>query len=320
MIGPDGKVKVLTGEVDLGQGYKTVAAQCAAEELGVSVDHVEIVPVDSQTSILGIGCLASRGTVMGGNAVKMAAGDARQKILAAAGELLGRNPGSLRFRGGVLQDTTSKETLGTFPEIIGRLATARAGQPWIGAGCYVPDTVLPDPATQYGNPSPCYSYAAHVAEVAIDTETGRVELVNYVAVNDAGTIINPLLARGQMEGAVVQGMGWAFNERVIVRDGEILNKNLLDYTVPTFADMPPITSLFVETNDRNGPYGAKSLGEPSFNPVATAIANAVFNAVGVRITELPITAEKLLAALKLRWSGGKPDASGIQVPPGRSCR
>lgn len=297
-IGSDGKVTLFTGEVDLGQGYKTIVSQCAAEELGLSLDSVEVAPVDSQTSILGIGSLASRGTVMGGHAVRRAAIEARKKILMGAGSLLGKNPDALMLKQGELVDASAGEFLGSFKEIILKLTNAQAGQPIIGIGHYVPDTVLPDPETHYGNPSPCYSFGAHIAEVEVDTETGKVEVINYVAANDVGKAINPLLAKGQIEGAVVQGIGWALSETLILEKGRIVNNNLRDYKVPTIEDVPQVIPLLVEEEDSNGPYGAKSLGEPAFNPVAAAICNAVYNAVGIRIKRLPVAREHLLKEIR----------------------
>lgn len=299
-VGPDGKIIVFTGEVDMGQGYTTVAAQCAAEELGVPLDWVEVASVDSQTSILGIGSLGSRGTLMGGNAVRIAAAKVREKILTAAGSLLGKDPGSLVLVQGKLLDTVSGQALGFLKEIISELTNTQAGQPFVGMGRYVPDTVFPDPETKYGNPSPAYSFAAHVAEVEVDTETAQVKVTNYVAANDVGKAINPLLVKGQLEGGVVQGMGYTLSENLIFHKGQILCKNLLDYKISAITDMPDIIPVIVEEEDPNGPYGAKSVGESSINPVVGAICNAIYDAVGVRITRLPVTPESLLKAIKAK--------------------
>ncbi len=299
-VGPEGKVTVFTGEVDIGQGYTTVAVQCAAEELAVPLTSVEVAPVDSQTSVLGIGSFASRGTLMGGNAVRIAAADARQKILAAAGVLLGKNSSRLGVVEGRLLDQETGKDLGFFKEIVAKLVYSQGGQPFIGVGNYVPDTCLANPETKYGNPSPAYPFGAHVAEVEVDIETGQVEVVNYVAANDVGKAINPLLVKGQLEGGVVQGMGYALSEHLIFNKGEIVNKNLLDYKVPTIKDMPTIVPIIVEEEDPYGPYGAKSVGEAALDPAPAAICNAIYNAVGIRITRLPVTAESLLEAIKVR--------------------
>lgn len=307
-VGPDGRISVFTGEVDMGQGYTTVATQCAAEELGVPLDWVEVAPVDSQTSIIGIGSFASRATVNGCHAIKSAATDVLQKILKAAGGLLRKDPNVLTIRGGRFIDTTNGDTVGTFKDLISELAYAQAGQPFVGVGNYVPNTALADPQTKYGNPSPTYPFAAHVAEVEVDLETGQVEVINYVAANDVGKAINPLLVRGQLEGGVVQGMGYALTENLIIDKGRIIYRNLLDYKIPTIADMPNIIPVIVEEEDPNGPYGAKSVGEAAMDPVVAAICNAIYNAIGVRIIRLPVRCESLLEAVK---------AKGVAVTTGK---
>jgi CO/xanthine dehydrogenase Mo-binding subunit len=292
-VGPAPMATVFTGEVDMGQGYNTVAAQCAAEELGLPLHRVEVAPVDSLGSVLGIGSLASRATLMGGNAVREAARSVREKILAAAAALYDRAPGSIVLSEGVFVDRVKGETIGSFQDVIPKLTGLQAGQPFVGTGHYRPDTVLPDPKTQYGNPSPAYSFGTLVAEVEVDLETGQVSVLRCTGVNDVGKAINPLLARGQIEGGVVQGIGWTLTERLVEERGCFAYTDLLDYKIPTIAEMPEFQTSLVEEEDPNGPYGAKSLGEPTFNPVAAAIANAVYDAVGFRATRLPITQEDL---------------------------
>jgi CO/xanthine dehydrogenase Mo-binding subunit len=309
-VGPDGQITVLSGEVDMGQGYTTVAAQCAAEELGVPVTWVEVAPVDSQKSILGIGGFASRATVMGGHAIRMAASEARQKILKAAGVHLNKDPDTLMLKQGKLLDKGSGATLAEFNEIIPKLAYIQAGQPFMGMGHYVPNTVLADPETKYGNPSPCYPFACHIADVEVDTETGQVEVINYVAANDVGKAINPLLVQGQLEGGVVQAMGYGLTENLAFDNGVIVNKNLADYKIPTILDMPEIKTVIVEEEDPYGPYGAKSVGEAATDPVVAAICNAIYNAVGVRITSLPVTSESLLKGIRAKEKGSERGKQG----------
>ena len=299
-VGADARVMVFTGEVDMGQGYTTVAAQFAAEVLGVPLDLVEIGPVDSKVSLIGIGSFGSRATLMGGNAIKIAAEEVREEILKAAGKHLGKDPDRLLITNGKLRDAASGETLSEFSEIVPTLVYAQAGQPFVGTGHYAPDVVMADPKSKYGNPSPAYPFAAHIAEVEVDTETGHVGVINYVAANDVGKAINPLLVQGQLEGGVVQGMGYALYENLILDNGVIIYKNLLDYKIPTIADVPPITPVIIEEEDPNGPYGAKSVGEAALDPVAAAICNAIYNAVKIRVNRLPVTPEVLLVAIKSR--------------------
>jgi CO/xanthine dehydrogenase Mo-binding subunit len=282
----------------MGQGYNTVAAQCAAEELGVPVDWIELAPVDSRTSILGIGSLASRATLMGGNAVIKAAADVREKLLRAAAAHLNKRPETLALVDGCLMDRTTRSVAAAFKEILPLLTNAQSGQPFVGTGYYDPGTQFADPRTKYGNLSPAYPFGAHVAEVEVDLETAQVKVIHYVAANDVGKAINPLLVKGQLEGGIAQGMGYALSENLILDNGRVVYRTLLDYKIPTFADMPEMEPVIVEAPDPNGPYGAKSVGEAAIDPVAAAICNAVYHAVGVRITRLPVRAETLLAAIQ----------------------
>ena len=134
----------------------------------------------------------------------------------------------------------------------------------------------------------------------VDTETGYVNLVNYVAAHDVGRAINPQTTEGQIQGGVAQGLGWALMENMVTEKGKIMNPNFRDYVIPGPLDLPPIKPLLVEPVEPNGPFGAKGIEEPALNPVPAAVANAIYNAVGVRITELPISPEKILRALKAR--------------------
>jgi CO/xanthine dehydrogenase Mo-binding subunit len=173
----------------------------------------------------------------------------------------------------------------------------RGGAPVVGVGFYRPPTELPDPETKYGNISPAYPFACHIAEVEVDPETGQVAVVKYVAAHDVGRAINPMATEGQIHGGVAQGLGWTLMEDMAMDKGRILNPDFLDYVIPGVLDLPDIKSILVEPIDPEGPYGAKGIGEPALNPVMSAITNAIYNATGIRIKELPATPEKLLAAL-----------------------
>jgi CO/xanthine dehydrogenase Mo-binding subunit len=309
-VGSDGLVTLFTGEVELGQGYTTIATQTAAEELGVTLDCINVATIDSREALLGIGSFASRATLMGANAVKRAASEVRKKILRAAGEFLDIPPELLTLEHGNFIENFKGRQIDTFSALIPKLVYKQSGQPFIGTGHYVPDVALADPETKYGNPSPAYPFGAHMAEVEVDMETGQVEVINYVAANDVGKAINPLLVKGQLEGGTVQGMGYALTEDLIMHEGRIVYKTLLDYRIPTIADMPNITPVIVEENDPNGPYGAKSVGEAALDPVAATICNAIYNAVGVRITKLPVKCETLLEAIKA--SGTVPSSGKLE--------
>ena len=164
---------------------------------------------------------------------------------------------------------------------------------------YEPPTELPDWNKGYGNLSANYAFGTQGVEVEVDRDTGEVKILRMVAVHDVGRVLNPQTLAGQIYGALAQGIGYALYEQVQTEQGRILNPNFTDYKIPTAHEMNfPIDVSFVETHDSSGPFGAKGVGEPGLVPTAPALANAIYDAVGVRIRDLPITPEKLLAAMK----------------------
>ena len=154
-----------------------------------------------------------------------------------------------------------------------------------------------------GNLSVAYAYGAHGVEVEVDKETGQVKILNYIAAHDVGKAINPMLLEGQIYGGGLMGLGYALGEKMIYEKGYLKNGNFLDYKVPTVKDVPPVQAVIVESDEQDGPFGAKGIGEPGLVPTAPAIANAIYDAVGVRIKDLPITPEKILKALKEKKKG-----------------
>jgi len=173
------------------------------------------------------------------------------------------------------------------------------GVPITGRGEYTaPDYVAVPDITWYGNCSVGYAFSTQVAEVWVDPETGKVDVLNVWAGEDIGRALNSKLCEGQIEWGVVQGMGYALSENYSWKEGRLQNPNFTDYKIPVFVGIPKIHSIFVETNEAGGPFGGKSIGESAINPTAVAIANAIYDAVGVRIKDLPITPEKILWALK----------------------
>jgi xanthine dehydrogenase molybdenum-binding subunit len=173
---------------------------------------------------------------------------------------------------------------------------------------YDPATELPDWNKGVGNMSATYAYGTQGAEVEVDTETGEVRILRLVAVHDVGKVLNPQTIKGQTYGALAQGIGYALIEQVLMEQGRILNPGFTDYKIPTVHEMDiPIDIEFVETDDEEGPFGAKGVGEPGLVPTAPAIANAIYDAVGVRVRDLPITPEKILAALAEREGRPEPE-------------
>lgn len=293
----DGKVTVFHGECDMGQGQTTAFAQIAAEALGARLSDVTVAVVDTQVAPFGLGSFATRGTTIGGMGIKKGADAAKELILQAGAEHFGADILALDTLESEVYVKADPNRRVSFGDLARHFMFTHGGMPMVAQGQYVPDTVAPDPKTKYGNVSPAYVFGAHVAEVEVDTETGEVRVVGYWASHDIGRAINPMQLEGQVQGGVAQGIGWTLMEDMITREGRVLNQTLLDYRIPGSKDLPRIECDFVEPVDPNGPFGAKGIGEPALNPVPAAIANAIYDAIGIRFRELPITAEKVLAAL-----------------------
>ncbi len=298
-VSEDGSVEVLASTVDIGQGSSTILAQIAAEELGVEVKSVRVVSPDTNVTPYDHGTASSRSTFHMGNAVKQAAADARKQLFEVAAEQLEVRPEDLESRGGVLYIKGSRGP-GTPISAIRMGVTYGKGRPITGRGTFsVPDATLLDQESGQGPlPSIFWLYGAQAVEVEVDPETGKVEILRVVAAHDLGRVINPLTCEQQVEGAAVTGVGIALLEELVLQNGKPVNRNFRDYRIPTSMDSPEVTPIFVEASHKDGPFGAKGVGEPALAPTAPAIGNAIYNAIRVRITDLPITPEKVLAALK----------------------
>ena len=295
-INPDGTVDVLTGSQDLGTGARTVLAQIAAEALGADVADVRTVLGDTERLPYTGNSWGSQTTASVGPAVRMAAEDARAKLFDAAAQLLDAPADELEARGSVVRvshpGAQSPKQM-TFAEIGEQLGDVMI----IGNGMRGPNP----------EKTALFAFAAQFAEVEVDVETGRVRVLRFVSAHDSGRIINPRLAESQLEGGILQGIGYAlFEERAL--DGPLglpLNPTMHDYKVPTMADVPAIDAFFVPGSDTVANHtGAKGVGEPPIIGVAPAIANAVYDAIGVEITELPLTPWRVVSALA-RGSGGR---------------
>ncbi|TEB04456.1 4-hydroxybenzoyl-CoA reductase subunit alpha [Pelotomaculum schinkii] len=298
-INEQGKALVFNGETDLGQGARTTFAQIAANELGISPSDVTVYFMDTDVSPHGLGTFGDRATTLGGNAVRLAAIDTRIKLLAVAAKELQVNEDDLAISDGICYCVNKPDKKIPVSRIAHLASYQLAGDLITGHGVYTPpDVSMVEQQSKYGNISCAYPFAAQVAEVEVDRMTGRVRVLNMTAAHDLGKALNPLLAEGQIQGAIAQGIGYALMEDMGFKNGKINNCSFEKYNMPRITDMPPIKSILVESDDPNGPYGAKGLAEPALTPTAPAIANAIYNAVGVRITDLPITPEKVLRALK----------------------
>ncbi|MHC4942259.1 MAG: molybdopterin cofactor-binding domain-containing protein [Planctomycetota bacterium] len=295
----DGKKATLfIAAAEIGQGSDTVLTQIAAEELGIRYEDMILADCDSDISPLDLGAYSSRVTLMGGNAVKMAAARVKEKLFEVAGRKLGVPPTGFTAKGGKIYVEDNPAANMDWDEAA-RMAFSQGG-PVVGTGYYQPPPKLG--GTYKGGPvgtSPAYSFGTIVVEVDVDLETGKVQVLDCWDYHDSGQPINPSTCHGQVHGAVVMSIGETMLEDVLFDEkGRIVNPNLHEYLIPTSMEAPRIRSDFVKSYEPRGPFGAKELGEGATLPVLGALANAVYDATGVRILELPITSEKILKGLK----------------------
>ncbi|HZU05972.1 MAG TPA: xanthine dehydrogenase family protein molybdopterin-binding subunit [Chloroflexota bacterium] len=312
-VNEDGKAMIWCGEGEIGQGAMTALCQIAAEELGVPFTDVEISRADTDLSTYCHGAYASRLTYIAGNAVREAARAMKEQILQLAAEMLEAAPEDLEIKDGRIFVKGSPEGAKstTVREVAHARLFRRGGAPLVASGSFDPDSVLQD-ATRYGNESGAYNFACQAAEVEVDPETGKVTVLNYVVAADCGTVIFRQGAEGQVEGAIAQGLGYTLTEGLLLDNGRPVNPNFSDYRIPTAADMPPLKREFADSYEPTGPFGAKGLGELPMDPFAAVIGNAIFDACGVRIKTLPITAEKVFWALREKE---RREAEGGGTPP-----
>ncbi|MDA3846422.1 MAG: molybdopterin-dependent oxidoreductase [Vallitaleaceae bacterium] len=283
-LNDDGFYNLLIGATDIGQGSDTVLAQIAAESLGTTLDQVIVYSSDSDLTPFDTGAYASSTTYISGNAVKKAADNMRQMIIEEGAKALEVSVDDVIYDGSTLQVRDSDKTM-TLKELANRLYYNEDQRQLVATDSYV-GTISPPP------------FMAGFVEVDVDIETGEFDIVDYVAVVDCGTTINPLLARGQVEGGILQGIGMAVYEDVIYNaKGVQVTNNLMNYRIPTRKEVTSIRVEFADSYEESGPYGAKSVGEIGIDTPPAAIANAIYNAVGVRITSLPITPEKVLSGI-----------------------
>lgn len=305
----DGTVRVRHGGADAGTGQNTILAQIAAYELGVELRQVAVLSIDAEHTPFELGAWSSRGTHMTGSSVGQAAREFGAQLREMASDALGVEPDSVRLEGGYAVaaspdgGATRSIPLG---RLVGRSPDATIDPVPPGPArimlshetSYILEgTVLLSPGMTTANLSPSYAFAAHGAEVEVDRRTGKVRVVDYVAAHDVGQAINPTAVAGQIVGGAAMGLGAALGEELVRDSGRVVNSGYLHYAMPRNADLPSIRAVIVEGHDDAGPYGAKSVGEMSIVPPGAAIANAVYDAIGVRIRDLPITPDKVLIGL-----------------------
>lgn len=300
-VNEDGRVVLHCAEGDMGQGAMTVLAQVVAHELDIALEHVQVLHPDTDSAPFAIGSLASRVTIVAGNAAIVAARAARAKLLDAAADLLESPTDALELCGGTVRVRAQPEQRRSFAEVARHHLWRHGGEGIQVQGSWDAKTVMHDDKV-YGNIAPAYSFAAQAVEVEVDTRTGQVRVLDSFISDDCGRAFNPMAIHGQSNGATAQAFGWALYEQLQLEGGRLMNGNFADYNMPTIEAVPMLRGDLVESDEPNGPYGAKGASETAILPGAPAIANALFDAIGVRITELPITPEKVLAALRAQGS------------------
>ncbi len=305
----EGKIQVAAGVVDFGQGSKTVLCQIAAETMNVPFEEFRMDAVDTAVDPFGGTSSSSRVTMQGGKAVYNASLRARQEILRLAGRLLEVDPEDLELRKGVVHSKSHEETKVTLAEVADEFVSDEPKM--IGAADAIPPPAKTDKETGLGEPYEVYGFGTQAAEVLVDPETGEIEVAGVWAAHDVGKAINPMGVVQQIEGGVYMGIGFGVMEEIVQEGGRMRNPDMHGYLIPTVEDVPSrIESIIVEDPYSNGPYGAKGVGEQVTAPTAAAIANAVYDAVGVRFRELPMTPDRVALAIAKARRGGRSRGGG----------
>ncbi len=307
-LNPDGRFTLFTGQTEFGGGVDTVMSQIAAEELGVTIDDMIVVSGDSELCPYDIGNWLSSGVFISGQAVRKAAADARQQMLAYAAEALNTKADNLAINQGRIYVKGDPGKAVSFADLYKYGIQIKDGDPILGKGYtkvvqdvgFWGDTFkgLGSLSRGTGRFTDAYSFAAAIAEVEVDKETGKVKVIEITIADDCGTVINPLNVEGQLESQAVMAVGDALFEEIAIKQGRVINPTLADYKIPGVLDTPKLTTISVQDYETKGPFGAKEVGETARAAAIAAIANAVCNAIGARIYSLPMKPEKILEALR----------------------
>jgi CO/xanthine dehydrogenase Mo-binding subunit len=293
-----GHLTLITGATEIGTGSDTAMAMLAAEELGLPLENVSVINNDTDAAPWDVGIHASRTTFIAGNATLGAARVIRKQLLPWAAKELGCPEDAIELRNGQAFRKDDPTKTAPIDRLVRNAHFREQGEMFVGSCFYDPPNKFQDPKMR-GNVSATYSFAAHAVRVRVDPETGKVRIVKFVAAHDVGKVINRHGLEGQIEGAIAQGIGYALAEKLQVEGGRVANASFLDYKMLNAADLPEDVELhFVETADPAGPHGAKGVSEAGLIPTAAAIANAIFDATGVRMHELPMSPEKVLARIR----------------------
>ncbi len=305
-----GYLTIITGSSEIGQGSETVLGMIASEELGIGIDRITVINSDTDIKPWDVGVHASRTAFIAGNSLLGALKKLKDRISPKAAQLLNTMPDDLFYEDGFIKSSSNDQSI-KLDKVIRQLHFKAPGELCIESYFYEPNSDHQDKGFK-GNVSVTYAFAAQAIEVEIDSYTGNVRVVDVHVAQDVGRVLNPLGLSGQVEGGVVTGIGYALSEELIVKDGMVINPSFHDYKILTAADIPGIHFYPIETFDQSGPYGSKGVGEAPLIPTAAAIANAVSDAIGVRIEELPITPEKVLRALAEKRRSTSNDEGGAR--------
>jgi CO/xanthine dehydrogenase Mo-binding subunit len=301
---PDGRFIVNVASIEMGQGLRTVLAQIAAEAIGARLEDVEVRFGDTESAPHDTGTFASRTTHRMGNAVVAASQEIRRTRLDIASRMLEVRPEDLEIREGRVYVKGVSDRSVSVKEVVNQ-AQFNYNTQVVGKGHYVKPKSPVDPETGEADPHSTMAHGCTIVDVEVDTETGVVRVLNVYSVYEVGRAVNPRLVEGQVVGGIVMGMGAALTETVYPKYPLIEKQaaSFRDYVLPSAGDVPKISYKLIESPTPTGPFGAKGVGEMVVNSIAPAIVNAVYDAIGVQITELPITPEKVLKALEQRRSG-----------------
>jgi xanthine dehydrogenase molybdenum-binding subunit len=303
-LSEDGIVSVITPVVELGQGVSTGVAQIVAEVLGFKHEDIRIVTADTDIIPYDLGSFGSRTMFICGNAAAAAARDTRDEVLEVAGKILECPPDQLDIADGHVFVKGDRRNRSISTGEVAEYAVFQLGRPISGRGRYADEIAARVSIGEgYSKHVPTWAFGCQVAEVEVDLLTGQVDVLNMTAIHEAGRIINPMLAEGQMEGALAQGLGYALKEECITKQGVLQNSSFVDYKIFHAEDMPDANMGFVELTDSLGPLGAKGLGEMGLVAIAPAIANAIHHATGLELNELPMNPERILMALEKKNGG-----------------
>jgi CO/xanthine dehydrogenase Mo-binding subunit len=313
----DGSVLVSSGITDMGQGAQTQMSQIAAEVLGISMDRIRFLNTNTSRVPDSGPTVASRGTIMGGSAAKKAAEIVRATLIGVGAEMMKTAPDGCDLADNYLVDKQSGKRLASFTELTAECF--RRGKTMHALGWHKAPPTSWNDEEGHGEAYFTFVYGANVAEVEVDTETGKVDVVDFVSCHDVGKAINRNAVLGQFYGGVAMGLGYGLLEEFDYEDAVPKQLNFDEYLIPTAMDVPPIKGIIVENADATGPFGAKSVGEPTNELAAPAIVNAIYNATGKRLCEIPATLERVLLGHKLTRQGER-GSMRKDVLVGDSCK